>query len=67
MQGTVLTVAVAEGDAVDAGQLLCVVEAMKMENEIVSPRAGVVRQVAVAPGAGVTFGQLLCIVAEPAE
>jgi acetyl-CoA/propionyl-CoA carboxylase biotin carboxyl carrier protein len=67
MQGTVLTVAVAEGDTVDAGQLLCVVEAMKMENEIVSPRAGVIRQVAVAPGAGVTFGQLLCVVAEPAE
>jgi biotin carboxyl carrier protein len=40
---------------------------MKMENEIVSPRAGVIRQVAVAPGAGVTFGQLLCVVAEPAE
>jgi biotin carboxyl carrier protein len=38
-----------------------------MENEIVSPRVGVVRQVAVAPGTGVTFGQLLCVVAEPSE
>jgi acetyl-CoA/propionyl-CoA carboxylase biotin carboxyl carrier protein len=65
MQGTVLKVEVAEGDAVEAGQLLCVVEAMKMENEIVSPRLGVVRGLAVAPGAGVTSGQLVCVVAEP--
>jgi acetyl-CoA/propionyl-CoA carboxylase biotin carboxyl carrier protein len=64
MQGTVLAVAVAEGERVEQGQLLCVVEAMKMENEIVSPRIGVVRQVAVAPGTGVTFGQLLCVVAD---
>jgi acetyl-CoA/propionyl-CoA carboxylase biotin carboxyl carrier protein len=65
MQGTVLKVEVAEGDAVEAGQLLCVVEAMKMENEIVAPRLGVVRGLAVAPGAGVTSGQLVCVVAEP--
>ena len=65
MQGTVLKVDVAEGDAVEAGQLLCVVEAMKMENEIVAPRLGVVRGLAVAPGAGVTSGQLVCVVAEP--
>jgi acetyl-CoA/propionyl-CoA carboxylase biotin carboxyl carrier protein len=65
MQGTVLKVEVAEGDAVEAGQLLCVVEAMKMENEIVAPRVGVVRELAVVPGAGVTSGQLVCVVAEP--
>ncbi len=66
MQGTVLTVAVADGDTVEAGQLLCVVEAMKMENEIVAPRVGVVSRLAVAPGAGVTSGQLVCVVADPA-
>ena len=38
---------------------------MKMENEIVAPRDGVVRNLAVAVGAGVTSGQLLCVVAEP--
>ena len=65
MQGTVLKVAVADGDAVEAGQLLCVVEAMKMENEIVAPRVGVVRDVAVSAGASVTSGQLVCVVAAP--
>jgi len=62
MQGTVLTVAVANGDRVVAGQLLLVVEAMKMENEIVAPRGGIVRDLAVAPGSGVTNGQILCLV-----
>jgi biotin carboxyl carrier protein len=62
MQGTVLAVAVADGDRVVAGQLLLVVEAMKMENEIVAPRGGIVRELAVAPGFGVTNGQILCLV-----
>ncbi len=60
MQGTVLKVAVAEGDEVVAGQLLCVVEAMKMENEIVAPRVGIVHDLSVVPGAAISSGQLLC-------
>ena len=63
MQGTVLKVEVADGDQVAAGQLLCVVEAMKMENEIVAPRAGTVSGLAVAPGAAIASGQLVCVVA----
>src|SRR5207247_2462714 len=50
MQGTVLEVDVAEGDQVTAGQIVCVVEAMKMENEIVAHRDGFVRKLAVARG-----------------
>jgi acetyl-CoA/propionyl-CoA carboxylase biotin carboxyl carrier protein len=60
MQGTVLKVAVAEGDEVVAVQLLCVVEAMKMENEIVAPRVGIVHDLSVVPGAAISSGQLLC-------
>jgi acetyl-CoA/propionyl-CoA carboxylase biotin carboxyl carrier protein len=62
MQGTVLEVAVAEGTSIEAGDLICVVEAMKMENEIVSHRAGVVAELAVTPGEQVAHGQIICVV-----
>jgi acetyl-CoA/propionyl-CoA/long-chain acyl-CoA carboxylase, biotin carboxylase, biotin carboxyl carrier protein len=62
MQGTVLSVQVADGDEVRAGQLVCVVEAMKMENEIHAHRAGVVSQLSVAPGEPVTTGQVVCVI-----
>jgi acetyl-CoA/propionyl-CoA carboxylase, biotin carboxylase, biotin carboxyl carrier protein len=65
MQGTVLAVNVADGDAIEAGGLICVVEAMKMENEIVSHRNGVVSGLTVSPGEQVTHGQLICVVSEP--
>ena len=66
MQGTVLKVEVAEGDRIEAGQVVCVVEAMKMENEIVAPRVGIVRDLSVAPGAAIASGQLLCRVTSDA-
>ena len=62
MQGTILKVMVADGDPVTVGQVICVVEAMKMENEIVASRDGVVTDLAVASGQGVTSGQLICVV-----
>ncbi len=64
MQGTVLAVEVAEGDEVRAGQVICVVEAMKMENEIAAHRDGVITDLSVAPGQAVTTGQVVCIVAQ---
>ncbi|MFO7572054.1 MAG: biotin carboxylase N-terminal domain-containing protein, partial [Gaiellaceae bacterium] len=60
MQGTVLSVAVANGERIEAGTLICVVEAMKMENEIVAHRDGLVAGLSVAPGQQVSSGQLLC-------
>ena len=64
MQGTVLAVEVAEGDEVDAGQVICIVEAMKMENEITAHRAGVVTELSVEPGQAVTNGQVVCVVVD---
>ena len=60
MPGTILGVNVKEGDAVKAGQTIFVLEAMKMESDIVAPVAGTVRGVAVAKGASVSAGDLLC-------
>ena len=63
MQGTVLAVEVAEGEEVRAGQVICVVEAMKMENEITANREGVVTELSIAPGEAVKTGQVICVVA----
>jgi acetyl-CoA/propionyl-CoA carboxylase biotin carboxyl carrier protein len=62
MQGTVLEVVVGEGDAVEAGDTLCVLEAMKMENDIVAERDGVVSEVAVSGGQTVDMGDTLVVV-----
>jgi acetyl-CoA/propionyl-CoA/long-chain acyl-CoA carboxylase, biotin carboxylase, biotin carboxyl carrier protein len=63
MQGTVLAVSVAAGDSVAVGQVVCIVEAMKMENEVTAPWAGTVTEVSVSAGAPVTTGQAICVIA----
>jgi acetyl-CoA/propionyl-CoA carboxylase biotin carboxyl carrier protein len=64
MQGTVLALEVAEGDEVRAGQVICIVEAMKMENEIRAHRHGTVGELSVAAGAQVATGQVICVVTQ---
>jgi acetyl-CoA/propionyl-CoA carboxylase biotin carboxyl carrier protein len=64
MQGVVLSVGVADGDRVWAGDLICVIEAMKMENEITAHRDGVVSALGVAPGQQVVHGQTICIIGD---
>ena len=62
MPGNILAVNVAAGDMVKKGQVLMILEAMKMENEIMAPRDGKVTAVAVAKGAAVESGALLCTI-----
>ncbi len=63
MPGTILKVNVTQGQAVKEGDVLCVLEAMKMENEIMAPRAGTVAQVIAAKGASVDTGAALVVLA----
>lgn len=59
MPGVLLRVAVNEGDRVEAGDILCVLEAMKMENEIVAPKAGTIAGVNVKSSQSVNTGEVL--------
>ncbi|WP_258360378.1 biotin/lipoyl-containing protein [Moorella sulfitireducens] len=59
MPGSILSVKVKEGERVSAGQLLLLLEAMKMENEIVAPRDGVVKRIYIAAGQSVNTGEPL--------
>jgi acetyl-CoA/propionyl-CoA carboxylase biotin carboxyl carrier protein len=59
LQGTILRLAVTEGDEVEEGALICVIEAMKMENEITAHRAGKLTALPIAEGASVAAGDLL--------
>ena len=61
MPGNILKVNVTNGQAVKAGDVLCVLEAMKMENEIMAPKDGTVTQVLVSKGATVDTGATLVV------
>ncbi|MXR42669.1 acetyl-CoA carboxylase biotin carboxylase subunit [Halobaculum sp. WSA2] len=61
MQGTILSVDVSEGDEVAAGDVVCVLEAMKMENDVVADKGGVVSQVLVGEGDSVDMGDVLVV------
>lgn len=60
MQGTIVKVAIAEGDTVAEGDLVVVLEAMKMEQPLSAHRAGVIRGFALEVGAGVSAGTVIC-------
>lgn len=62
MPGTILKVNVAVGDTVKSGTVLCVLEAMKMENEIMAPKDGSVTQVLVSKGSKVDTGAPLVVI-----
>lgn len=62
MPGTILSVNVSVGSAVKAGEVILILEAMKMENEIVAPCDGTVKQLAVQKGSTVATDALLAVV-----
>jgi glutaconyl-CoA/methylmalonyl-CoA decarboxylase subunit gamma len=64
MPGRVVRLLVAVGDAVEASQAVVVVEAMKMENELKAPRAGVVEAIVVEAGVAVETGQKLLVIGD---
>ncbi len=63
MPGNILKICVSQGQQVKEGEVLIVLEAMKMENEIVATRAGTVAQIAVSKGAVVETGTVLAVIA----
>ena len=62
LQGTVLRVAIDQGAKVEEGALICVIEAMKMENEITAPVAGTVEQLGVSEGGSVSTGETIAVI-----
>jgi acetyl-CoA/propionyl-CoA carboxylase biotin carboxyl carrier protein len=66
LQGNMWRVKVRQGDAVEEGQLLCIIEAMKMENEITAHKAGVVAELPISEGAAIAAGDPIATITSPA-
>jgi acetyl-CoA/propionyl-CoA carboxylase biotin carboxyl carrier protein len=66
MQGNMWRVKVRQGDTVEEGQLLCIIEAMKMENEITAHKAGVVAELPITEGAAIAAGDPIATIRSPA-
>ncbi|HEX3794303.1 MAG TPA: acetyl-CoA carboxylase biotin carboxylase subunit [Acidimicrobiales bacterium] len=62
MQGTIVKVLVAVGDAVEVGQTICLLEAMKMENAVAAEKAGVIKEIRVEAGASVGAGDIVAVI-----
>ena len=64
MHGRVTTVYVAQGDPVEAGERIAVVEAMKMEHTLTAGRSGVVTALSAAPGSQVAQGEVIAVIGD---
>ncbi|MGH9092675.1 MAG: biotin/lipoyl-containing protein, partial [Acidimicrobiales bacterium] len=62
MQGTIVKVLVTEGETVEIGQGICILEAMKMENSVSAEKAGVVKEIRVSPGDSVGGGDVIAVI-----
>src|SRR5467141_2538071 len=62
MQGTILKVLVAVGDPVEVGQAVCVLEAMKMENQITAEKSGTIAEIKVSVGDTVGAGDVVAVI-----
>ncbi|MDO8184014.1 acetyl-CoA carboxylase biotin carboxylase subunit [Conexibacter sp. JD483] len=65
MQGNMWRVKVKQGDTVAEGQLLCIIEAMKMENEITAHKAGVIAEIPIVEGAAISAGDTIAVIRSP--
>lgn len=67
MPGLVVDILVQVSDVVERGQRVAILEAMKMQNDLMSPRAGVIRAIRTARGQAVNQGQPLVVIGDPAD
>jgi acetyl-CoA/propionyl-CoA/long-chain acyl-CoA carboxylase, biotin carboxylase, biotin carboxyl carrier protein len=67
LQGNMWKVLVKQGDTVEEGQLLCIIEAMKMENEITAHKAGTIAELPIAEGAAIGAGDTIAVITSAAE